>query len=77
MQTGEVSVPKEKCLAQMVGSDKPGQSLPNEIVTLFGVKHSDGNTYLVGLRPGADQNTNFESVISFAKGDKLQPFHWL
>lgn len=77
MQCEEVSVTKEKCLALMGVRGKPAQPLPKESVTLRKYKHADGNTYLVGLRPGADQDTNFEDVINFVKGDKLLPFRWL
>lgn len=77
MQSGEVLVTKEKCLAPLVFHDKPGKFLPKDSVTLHEFKHSDGNIYFIGLRPGADQNTNFEDVINFVKGDKLLPFRWL
>lgn len=77
MQSGEMLVTKEKCLAPLVDSDKPGNFLPIDSVSLHEFEHSDGNIYFVGLRPGADQNTNFEDVINFVKGDKLLPFRWL
>lgn len=77
MFAGAISVTQEKVLAPLAGSANSGQPLPEESVDIREFKHTDGNIYLVGVRPGARQDIDFESVIDFVKGDKSLPYRWM
>ncbi|HID1023279.1 hypothetical protein [Klebsiella michiganensis] len=77
MFTKSITITKEKCLAPMVDFGNPGEPLPSETITTREYTHTDGNIYLVGVRPGGTQSIDFESVINFAKGDKSLPYRWL